>query len=151
MSSVKTAIDLYDKELVVGAAGAASPSAVFPNVFNAVLGTKFKVINGYPSSANSLLAMEAGEVTGFCAWGWVAMRATRPEWIRDKKFNVLFQIGLRKHPDHPEAAPGPRSCQDARGPAGPGNGGGAADLRPTFCSSARDSSGAHRGAAQRFR
>jgi len=102
MSSVKTAIDLYDKELVVGAAGAASPSAVFPNVFNAVLGTKFKVINGYPSSANSLLAMEAGEVTGFCAWGWVAMRATRPEWIRDKKFNVLFQIGLRRHPDHPE-------------------------------------------------
>ena len=102
-AAVKTAVDLYEKELVVGAAGAASPSAVFPNVFNAVLGTKFKVINGYPSSANSLLGMESGELSGFCAWGWVAMRATRPDWIRDKKFNVLFQIGLRKHPDHPEA------------------------------------------------
>ena len=101
--AVKVATDLFDKELVVGAAGAASPSAVFPTVFNAVLGTRFKVVNGYPSSANSLLAMEKGEATGFCAWGWVAMRATRPEWIRDNKFNVLFQIALRKHPDHPEA------------------------------------------------
>ena len=102
-SAVKSANDLFEKELVVGAAGAASPSAVFPTVFNAVLGTRFKVINGYPSSANSLTAMEAGEVAGFCAWGWTAMTVTRPDWIRDKKFNVLFQIALRKHPDHPEA------------------------------------------------
>jgi hypothetical protein len=71
-------------------------------VFNAVLGTKFKVITGYPGSANILTAMEAGELTGFCAWGWVPMSATKPDWVRDKKFNVLFQIGLRKHPDHPD-------------------------------------------------
>jgi tripartite-type tricarboxylate transporter receptor subunit TctC len=101
-SPVKTAADLYNNELVVGAAGASSPSAVFPYVFNAMLGTKFKVINGYPASVNSLVAMEKGELTGFCAWGWVAMRATRPDWIRDKKFNVLFQIALHKHPDHPD-------------------------------------------------
>ena len=30
------------------------------------------------------------------------MKAMRSEWIRDKKFNVLFQIGLAKHKDHPE-------------------------------------------------
>jgi tripartite-type tricarboxylate transporter receptor subunit TctC len=101
-SEAKIAADLFDKEVVVGAAGAASPSAVLPVVFNAVLGTRFKVINGYPSSANSLLAMEKGELTGFCSWGWVAMRAQRPDWLRDKKINVLFQIGLRKHPDHPD-------------------------------------------------
>jgi tripartite-type tricarboxylate transporter receptor subunit TctC len=99
-SPVKTAADVLQTELVVGAAGASSPSAVFPNLFNAILGTKFKVINGYPSSANSLLAMEKGELSGFCAWGWVAMASTRPDWIRDKKFNVLFQIALQKHPDH---------------------------------------------------
>ena len=97
---VKTMDDLLTKELTVGASGAASPSAVFPVIFNAVLGTKFKVINGYPSSANILTAMEAGELTGFCAWGWVPMRAMRADWIRDKKFRVLFQIGLRKHADH---------------------------------------------------
>ena len=99
---VKTMDDLLTKELTVGASGAASPSAVFPNLFNAILGTKFKVINGYPSSSNILTAVEAGELNGFCAWGWVPMKAMRSDWIRDKKFRVLFQIGLRKHAEHPD-------------------------------------------------
>jgi tripartite-type tricarboxylate transporter receptor subunit TctC len=97
---VKSATDLLSHELTVGAAGAASPSAVFPNLFNSVLGTRFKVINGYPSSAQSLTAMEQGELGGFCAWGWVPMQAIKGDWLRDGKFTVLFQIGLHKHPDH---------------------------------------------------
>jgi tripartite-type tricarboxylate transporter receptor subunit TctC len=99
---VKKAEDLFTKELTVGASGAASPSAVFPYLFNAILGMKIKVINGYASSATILTALEAGELNGFCAWGWVPMKAMRADWIREKKFNVLFQIGLAKHRDHPE-------------------------------------------------
>jgi tripartite-type tricarboxylate transporter receptor subunit TctC len=60
------------------------------------------VIAGYPSSANSLMAMEQGETGGFCAWGWVPMKAFRSDWLEEKKFTVLFQIGLRKHPEHPD-------------------------------------------------
>lgn len=99
---VKNAADLFTKELTVGASGAASPSAVFPYLFNSILGTKLRVINGYTSSATILTALEVGELNGFCAWGWVPMKAMRSDWIRDKKFNVLFQIGLAKHRDHPE-------------------------------------------------
>ena len=101
-SSVKSATDLLERELVVGASGATSPSAIFPTVFNAVLKTRFKIVNGYPTSAHTLNAMEKGEVAGFCAWGWMAMRATRPDWIRDSKFTVLLQIALRADRDHPE-------------------------------------------------
>jgi len=99
---VKKAEDLFTRELTVGASGAASPSAVFPYLFNSLLGTKLKVVNGYTTSATILTALEAGELNGFCAWGWVPMKAMRSDWIRDKKFNVLFQIGLAKHRDHPE-------------------------------------------------
>ncbi len=99
---VKKAEDLFTSELTVGASGAASPSAVFPYLFNSLLGTKLKVVNGYTTSATILTALEAGELNGFCAWGWVPMKAMRSDWIRDKKFNVLFQIGLAKHRDHPE-------------------------------------------------
>ena len=99
---VKVAADLFTKELTVGASGAASPSAVFPYLFKSILGTRIKVINGYTSSATILTALEAGELNGFCAWGWVPMKAMRSDWIRDKKFNVLFQIGLAKHRDHPD-------------------------------------------------
>jgi tripartite-type tricarboxylate transporter receptor subunit TctC len=102
-AAVKTAEDLLSKELTVAAAGPASPSAVFPYLFKAALGMKFKVINGYPGSANELAAMEQGEVGGFCGWGWMPMQATHPQWIAERKFNVLFQIGLSKHPQHMEA------------------------------------------------
>lgn len=99
---VRKAEDLFTRELTVGASGAASPSAVFPYLFNSIIGTKIKVINGYTTSATILTAMEAGELNGFCAWGWVPMKAMRADWIRDRKFNVLFQIGLAKHRDHQE-------------------------------------------------
>ncbi len=99
---VKTAQDAMQHELSVGAAGVTSPSAMLPKIFNLAIGTKFKVIGGYPASANALTAMENGELGGFCSWGWVPMKSMRADWIRDKKFNVLFQIALRKHPDHPE-------------------------------------------------
>ena len=101
-SPVKTGEDLRHQTLVVGAAGPTSPSATFPKIFNAVLGTKIQVISGYPSSANSLMAMEQGETGGFCAWGWVPMKAFRGDWLTDKKITVLFQIGLAKHKDFPD-------------------------------------------------
>ena len=99
---VKNFEDALAHELTVGAAGATSPSATLPRIFNLALGTRFKVISGYPSSANILTALEAGELGGFCSWGWVPMKAMRADWIRDRKFNVLFQIGLKKHKDHPD-------------------------------------------------
>jgi len=99
---VKNAEDAQRHELAVGAAGATSPSATLPRIFNLALGMKFKLISGYPSSANILTALEAGELGGFCSWGWVPMKAMRADWIRDRKFNVLFQIGLKKHKDHPD-------------------------------------------------
>lgn len=88
--------------MVVGAAGPTSSSATFPKIFNAVLGTKIQVIAGYPSSANSLMAMEQGETAGFCAWGWVPMKAFRGDWLTDKKITVLVQIALAKHKDYPD-------------------------------------------------
>lgn len=101
-SPVKTFEDLRKVELSVGASGATSPSATFPNVLNGVLGTKMKVIFGYTGSAAILTALEAGELSGFCSWGWVPIQTQRPDWLRDRKVNVLVQLGVRKHPDHPE-------------------------------------------------
>ena len=101
-SPVKTFEDARRHELSVGAAGPTSPSATFPNILNAVLGTKFKVIAGYTGSSAILTAVESGELSGFCSWGWVPMMATRADWVRDRKVNIFVQLGLRKHPDHPD-------------------------------------------------
>ena len=99
---VKTFEDLRKHTLIVGSTGSASASTVFPKLFNAELGTKFKLVLGYTTSVTILKAMEQGEVQGFCAWGWVPMMMGHADWYRDKKINVLFQIGLSKHPKHPD-------------------------------------------------
>ncbi|MDH3239918.1 MAG: hypothetical protein OEO83_04550 [Alphaproteobacteria bacterium] len=97
---VKTLDDLFKKELIVGSTGQASAATVYPKVFNAVLGTKFKIVLGYTNSVTALAAMEKGEVQGFCAWGWVPMLSRRGHWYKAGKLNVLFQIGLTSHPKH---------------------------------------------------
>jgi len=94
--------DVLNRELVVGASGPAADTFQFPKIANAVLGTKFKIITGYPGGNDIDLAMERGEVQGRCGWSWTSVKATHPTWLPQKKINILFQMGLDKHPDLPE-------------------------------------------------
>jgi tripartite-type tricarboxylate transporter receptor subunit TctC len=99
-SPVKTFADVHKRELVVGGTSTGGNAHFYPKVLNAVLGTKFKVVSGYPGSAEVLLAMERGETEGFCSMGFVTLEYTRPDWVRDKKVNQLVQLGLTKNKNH---------------------------------------------------
>ncbi len=101
-SGVKTVEDAKQKEIVIGATGDKSTSAQYPWTMNAVLGTKFKVIVGYPGGNDVNLAMERGEVAGRGSNAWASWKATRPDWLKDHKINILVQIGLRKASDLPD-------------------------------------------------
>ena len=100
-SPVKTIDDAKRVEVPVGATGG-STSSQYPRAMNALLGTKFKVILGYPGGNDINLAMERGEVAGRGSNSWASWKATRPEWLKEKKINILVQIGLRKSPDLPD-------------------------------------------------
>jgi tripartite-type tricarboxylate transporter receptor subunit TctC len=97
-SGIKTIDDAKRKEVTMGATGSGT-SAHYPKAMNALLGTKFKVIVGYPGGNDINLAMERGEVDGRGSNSWLSWKATRPDWLRDKKINILVQIGLKKAPD----------------------------------------------------
>ena len=58
--------DAMKKQLTMSSFGKGGLSHVEPVIFNAVLGTKFKVITGYPSGGAQRLAVKNGEVNGFC-------------------------------------------------------------------------------------
>jgi len=93
--------ELFSKELVVGASGPAADTYQFPKIVNGVLGTRFKIIAGYPGGNDIDLAMERGEVQGSCGWSWTSIKATHQPWLDQNKIHILFQIGLSKHPDLP--------------------------------------------------
>ena len=100
-SGVTRIEDVLAGELAVGAAGVADDTYQFPAVLNGLLGTKFKMVTGYPSGAEINLAMERNEVQGRCGFPWSTVKATRWSWIDDKKINLLMQFSLAKHADLP--------------------------------------------------
>jgi tripartite-type tricarboxylate transporter receptor subunit TctC len=96
--AVKSITDLYERELVTGDLGAGSSSHIYPKALNALLGLKFKQVGGYFGSAAVYLALERGEVDGFCE-GIDGIMAKRPDWITKKHISILFQGGAEPNPD----------------------------------------------------
>jgi tripartite-type tricarboxylate transporter receptor subunit TctC len=101
-SAVKTMDDVMHQELIVGGTGSTALANTFPRVLNAALGTKFRVISGYPGANEALLAMERGETQGFCSLGFSTLEAIRPGWMREHKVNIFVQLALQKSSEHPE-------------------------------------------------
>ena len=97
-ASVKTVQDLAVRELLVGDNGAGTGTGNYPKALNQLLGLKFKIIRGYGSSADVVLAMERGEVEGYCE-SLESVIGKRPDWIASKVVNVLFQGGVKPNPD----------------------------------------------------
>jgi tripartite-type tricarboxylate transporter receptor subunit TctC len=95
----KTVEDVRNREMIVAASGSGADSVIFPYILNGVLGTKFRVVTGYPGNAAMLLAVERGEADGNAGTSWSGLTSFKPDWIRDKKVNIIVQLGSRKHPD----------------------------------------------------
>jgi len=103
-SKVRSFGDLLTVETAFGATGSGAPPVTEPRVMNAVLGSKIRVITGYPGTADIFLAMERGEVEGACGVGWSALMSTRSDWVAQGKLRVLVQNATRRHlalPDVP--------------------------------------------------
>jgi tripartite-type tricarboxylate transporter receptor subunit TctC len=99
-AAVKSMDDAMRQELIVGGTGSTAIANTFPRLLNAVLGTKFRVIPGYPGANDALLAMERGETQGFCSLGFSTLEAIRPDWVREHKVNIFVQLALQKNREH---------------------------------------------------
>src|SRR5262249_40873646 len=43
------------------------------------------------------LAMERGEIEGYCSFTWASIKSARPKWIDEKLINILLQLTVHKH------------------------------------------------------
>ena len=71
----KTIDDVRQREMIVAATGSGADSVIFPYILNGVLGTKFKVVTGYPGATDFLLAVERGEADGTAGVSWSSITA----------------------------------------------------------------------------
>jgi tripartite-type tricarboxylate transporter receptor subunit TctC len=88
---VKSFQDLTSKELIVGATGQGSSTAVSPALLNNLIGTKFRIITGYKGSSQVVLAAIKGEVQGWCGMGWSSIRGPSKDAIEKGQIKILFQ------------------------------------------------------------
>jgi tripartite-type tricarboxylate transporter receptor subunit TctC len=101
-SPVKTFADLKTKPSTFGGVGAGSDIDMYANLLINLFDAKMRLVSGYKSSDGIHLAMERGEVEGRCGWGVGSLLSTKADWVKEKKINILVQIGLEKHSALPD-------------------------------------------------
>jgi tripartite-type tricarboxylate transporter receptor subunit TctC len=101
-AKVQTAEALFTQELIVGSVGAGNSTSILPTVMNHVLGTKFRMIEGYQGSPDILLAIQRGEVEGMCS-SYGQLRGAE-DALREGKLRIIFraeEAPMREIPDAP--------------------------------------------------
>ena len=100
-SKVQSIEDAKKFPSTVAGTGPGNIAETVPRLLNAVIGTKFKIITGYPASNEAMLAMERGEVDG-AGSSWAAVKTGKAEWLRDKKIKIILQDTTQRSSDLPD-------------------------------------------------
>ena len=98
-SPIRTWSDFLSTQSSLGGEGATAEPDIYALFMKNVFGAKVKLVSGYRGTNDIFLAIERGELDGACGISWGTIASLHPDWIRDKKINVIVQAGLRKHPD----------------------------------------------------
>ena len=102
-SKTKNIDDAKKNVVLLGGTGTNSDSHIFPTLINNLLGTKFKVINGYSGGSKEVhLALERGEVEGRGGNSYASLKSSNRDWLDQNKLNIIVQIGLEREPELPK-------------------------------------------------
>jgi tripartite-type tricarboxylate transporter receptor subunit TctC len=100
-SKVQSIEDSQKFESTLAGTGPGSIAETIPRLFNAIVGTKFKLISGYPASTEGMLAMERGEVEGASS-SWAAVFVSKQSLLKEKKIKIILQTQPERHRDLPD-------------------------------------------------
>ncbi len=95
---VKTYLEATTTQVLLAASAAGGSTRDMPALENTLLGTKFRVVSGYPGSREINLAIEQGEVQGACGIGWSSIETQNPDWITQNKIRILAQESTKGFP-----------------------------------------------------
>ena len=91
-ANVRTIEEARNKDLIAGANGRSGVTYTFPRIMNELLGTRFKIVTGYPNVNEINLAMERGEADARNN-SWTSWKAAKNEWIVNKMISILVYAG----------------------------------------------------------
>jgi tripartite-type tricarboxylate transporter receptor subunit TctC len=98
-SKIKTFDDVLTQKASFGGISANESTREYGYMHKKTSGAQFDIVSGYAGTADIALALERGEIDGACGWDWSSVKSQRPDWIRDRKINLLLQTGLEPNPE----------------------------------------------------
>jgi tripartite-type tricarboxylate transporter receptor subunit TctC len=97
-SPAKTLEQARNTEILVGASAAGGSTRDFPLADNRLIGTKFRLVSGYPGTREIGLALERNEVNGICGVYYSSMSSQYPDWKETGRVTPILQESLTGHP-----------------------------------------------------
>src|SRR5687767_7130371 len=98
----KSIDDLKKIEVTASSTARNAPTSIYPRMLNALYGTKIKVVEGYPGSQESLLAMERNEVDSHVSGGSsAAFRARIAPLLKSGTARIILQMGMSRDAEYP--------------------------------------------------
>jgi tripartite-type tricarboxylate transporter receptor subunit TctC len=98
-SRVRTLKDSLLHGAIIGATTVGSPTREYATMVRRTIGARFEIVSGYKGPADLFVAMERGEIDGVCGIDWSALKAQKPDWLKEGKLNLLLQGALAPHPE----------------------------------------------------
>lgn len=98
-SKIKTFEDAQKNKVIIGASAAGGSTRDYAYMNKNAAGAQFEVVSGYKGTTDIFLAMERAEVDGMCGLDWSSLKSQRPDWIKDRKVNILIQNGSDVEPE----------------------------------------------------
>jgi tripartite-type tricarboxylate transporter receptor subunit TctC len=96
-SGIASIEDARKREITSGGTGGTASSTVVPFLLNKLAGTRFKLVAGYRSANEALLAMERGEIDMVGATGISTIIAKHGDRLKDGTVRLIYQSALTRH------------------------------------------------------
>jgi len=101
-AGIRSWADMRTKPFIVGATGAGADSDVFPTVLRKMFKLPIKVVAGYASAAETVIAIKRGEVDGRCGWSWSSLISWNRDMYEGKQIDVVLQLAAQKLDELPD-------------------------------------------------
>ena len=101
-AAVQSVAQAKEHQIIIAASVPSNSSSFIPTALNDLIGTKFKIVRGFPGSPPMALAMERGEVEAIGGMSWEAIQLTKPDWLAENKAHGLYTHGAHRIKDLPD-------------------------------------------------
>jgi tripartite-type tricarboxylate transporter receptor subunit TctC len=113
-SAVQSIEEAKQRQIIIAASVPSNSSSFIPTALNDLIGTKFKIVRGFPGSPPMALAMERGEVDAIGGISLESVQLSKPDWLTEKKAKVLYAHGARRIKELPDDPALPELATDDR-------------------------------------